>query len=268
MSRRLTFMIIPEGGERVFSRNISSRLFKLIIVLSSIWLVFLICVTVIYARLSVQASKSAMLQDENQKLREYFTRVIDIEQSFKRNQELTARLAQMAGVDLGTMTGQPKINFDSLASQSDSGMQNLAITVESESTMTPEQLLHSHIPHGRPLYGWITKSFSAVDSAGGGKHSGIDFAVKDGTAVSATASGTVSFAGWDESLGNLIIIDHGNGYLTSYGHNRELLVEKGEKVTRGEVIALSGNTGRSTAPHLHYEIVKDGIAIDPAPYLD
>ncbi|HBZ00681.1 MAG TPA: hypothetical protein DEO84_05080, partial [candidate division Zixibacteria bacterium] len=93
-------MIIPEGGEKVFSRNISTRLFKLILVLASIWFIFLVCVTVIYTRLSVQASKSAMLQDENQKLREYFTRVIDIEQSFKRNQELTARLAQMAGVDL------------------------------------------------------------------------------------------------------------------------------------------------------------------------
>lgn len=261
-------MIIPEGGEKVFSRNISSRLFKLILVLASIWLIFLICVTVIYARLSVQASKSAMLQDENQKLREYFTRVIDIEQSFKRNQELTARLAQMAGVDLESMTSQPKINFDSLNSTSNNSIQNQAIATENESTMTPEQLLQSHIPHGRPLYGWITKPFSAVDDSKGGKHTGIDFAVKDGTAVSATASGIVSFSGWDEDLGNLVVIDHGNGYLTSYGHNREVLVKKGEKVTRGEVISLSGNTGRSTAPHLHYEIMKDGVPIDPAPYLD
>jgi murein DD-endopeptidase MepM/ murein hydrolase activator NlpD len=261
-------MIIPEGGEKVFSRNISSRLFKLIVVLASIWIVFLISITVIYARLSVQASRSAMLQVENQKLREYFTRVIDIEESFKRNQELTARLAQLAGVNLESLTGQPKINFDSL-SRSATDTSNPAIIPENESTMTPEQLLRTRTPHGRPLYGWITKPFSAADSiSGGGKHTGIDFAVKDGTAVSATASGTVSFAGWDEYLGNLVVIDHGNGYLTSYGHNRELLVKKGDKVTRGEVIALSGNTGRSSAPHLHYEIMKDGVPIDPAPYLD
>jgi murein DD-endopeptidase MepM/ murein hydrolase activator NlpD len=261
-------MVIPEGGEKVFSHNISSRLFKLVVVLASIWIIFLICVTVIYARLSVQASKSAMLQDENQKLREYFTRVIDIEQSFKRNQELTARLAQMAGVDLESMTSQPKINFDSLNSSSVNSIQNQAIATENESTMTPTQLLQSHIPRGRPLYGWITKPFSAADDSKGGKHTGIDFAVKDGTAVSATASGVVSFSGWDEYLGNLVVIDHGNGYLTSYGHNREVLVKKGEKVTRGEVIALSGNTGQSSAPHLHYEIMKDGVPIDPAPYLD
>jgi murein DD-endopeptidase MepM/ murein hydrolase activator NlpD len=267
VARKLTFMIIPEGGVKVFSRNISSRLFKLIVVLASIWIVFLICITVIYARLSVQASRSAMLQDENQKLREYFTRVIDIEASFKRNQELTARLAQLAGVNLESLSGQPNIIFDSLNSHT-TDKSNPAITPENESTMTPEQLLRSRLPRGRPLYGWITKPFSAADSISGGKHTGIDFAVKDGTAVSATASGTVSFAGWDEYLGNLVVIDHGNGYLTSYGHNRELLVKKGDKVTRGEVIALSGNTGRSSAPHLHYEIMKDGVPIDPAPYLD
>jgi murein DD-endopeptidase MepM/ murein hydrolase activator NlpD len=263
----LTFMVIPEGSEKIFSRKISTRLFKLIVALVSVWILFLIGITAIYGRLSVQASKSAMLQDENRQLREYFTRVIDIEKSFKRNQELTARLAEMAGVNLESLTGQPPINFDSLVPPSKTETRP-AITPEVESLMTPEQLLQSHVPHGRPLFGWITRPFSAVDDGNGSKHTGIDFAVKEGTAVSATASGTVSFAGWDEYLGNLVIIDHGNGYLTSYGHNREILVKKEEKVTRGEVIALSGNTGRSTAPHLHYEIMKDGVPVDPAPYLD
>jgi murein DD-endopeptidase MepM/ murein hydrolase activator NlpD len=267
VNRRLTFMIVPEGSERIFSRKISVRLFKLIIILASIWILFLVGITVIYARLSVQASKSVMLQDENKHLREYFTRVIDIEKSFKRNQELTARLAEMAGVDLESLNGQPRINFDSIAPPS-RVQSSPAITPEVESLMSPEQLLQSHIPHGRPLFGWITRPFSADEDSDDGKHTGIDFAVKEGTAVSATASGTVSFAGWDEYLGNLVVIDHGNGYLTSYGHNREILVKKEEKVTRGEVIALSGNTGRSTAPHLHYEIMKDGAPIDPAPYLD
>jgi murein DD-endopeptidase MepM/ murein hydrolase activator NlpD len=267
MTKNLTFMIIPEGNEKIFSRNISTRLFRLIVVLTSIWILFLVGVTIVYARLLVQASKSALLQDENQHLREYFTKVIDIEKSFKRNQELTARLAKMAGVDLESLTGQPRINFDSLAPMAKVET-DPAIAPEVESLMTPEQLLQSHMPHGRPLFGWITRPFSAVDDGEGGQHTGIDFAVKEGTAVAATASGVVSFAGWDDYLGNLVVIDHGNGYLTSYGHNREILVKKEDKITRGEVIALSGNTGRSTAPHLHYEIMKDGTPIDPAPYLD
>ena len=270
MNKRLTFMVIPEGGEKIFSRNISARLFKLIVVLASIWIIFLIGITIVYAQISFRASKMLALQDENKHLREYLTRVVDIEKSFKRNQELTARLAEMAGVNLESFTGQPKINFDSLNLPVTAAnvQQEQAISMESESLMSSEQLLQSRVPHGRPLYGWVTRPFAAVDDAKGEKHTGIDFAVKEGTAVSATASGTVSFAGWDEYLGNLVVIDHGNGYLTSYGHNREILVKKEDKITRGEIIALSGNTGRSTAPHLHYEIMKDGVPVDPAPYLD
>jgi murein DD-endopeptidase MepM/ murein hydrolase activator NlpD len=74
--------------------------------------------------------------------------------------------------------------------------------------------------------------------------------------------------GWDDVLGNFVIIDHGNGFLTTYAHNKELLVRNGERVSRGSIIALSGNTGHSSAPHLHYEILRDGVPVDPAPYLD
>jgi murein DD-endopeptidase MepM/ murein hydrolase activator NlpD len=268
MAKRLTFMVIPEGGEKVFSRNMPAGLFKLFIVLIAIWIVFLIGITVVYTRLSIQASKSAMLENENHRLLEYFARVVDIEKSFKKNQELTARLAEMAGVNLNDLNSQPKINFDSLNSPGiDTG--NYAKSVaKTDSALTPEQLSQQHIPYGRPLYGWITRTFGAQGDSNGEKHSGIDLAIKEGTAVSATASGTVISAGWDDYLGNFVVIDHENGYLTTYGHNKELLVKKGEKVTRGEVIALSGNTGHSSAPHLHYEILKNGVPIDPAPFLD
>ena len=266
MGRKLTLMIVPEGGDKVYSRNISSGLFKLLVALTSIWIIFLIGVTIVYTRLSVQASKAALLQEENQRLRQYFTKVIDIEESFKRNQEFTARLAELAGVNLQELNSPAKINFDSLNAARDTLVLRRP-SGESPPNLTPEQLLAQYVPSGRPLYGWISKGFSSADEARG-KHTGIDFAVKEGTAVSATASGEIISAGWDEYLGNFVIIDHGNGYLTTYGHNRELLVKKGEKINKGEIIALSGNTGQSTAPHLHYEIMKDGEPIDPAPFLD
>lgn len=257
-------MVIPEGGEKVFSRNMPTGLFKLLVVLSAIWIVFLVGITIVYARLSVQASKAVMLQSENQRLREYFARVVEIEKSFKRNQELTARLAEMAGVNLDAIDDQPRFDFDSLGITGERPLRQSP--AGTDSAMTPEQLTKQYVPYGRPLYGWITRAFTT--DAGSGRHTGIDFAIKEGTDVSATASGTVLSAGWDEELGNFVVIDHGNGFLTTYGHNKELLVKKGEKITRGEVIALSGNTGNSSAPHLHYEIVKDGTPIDPAPYLD
>jgi len=261
-------MLIPEGGDKVYSRTVSSRLFKLIVVLSSIWIIFLVGVTIVYTRLSVQASKSAMLHEENNRLREYFVRVVDIEKSFKRNQELTARLAEMAGVNLQKLDTPPRMELDSLEGMTRDSAVSYSPSAQAESTMTPEQLALQHIPYGRPLYGWITRTFSDKDDESGGHHQGIDFAVKEGTNVAATAAGVVISAGWDDVLGNLIIIDHENGYLTTYAHNRELLAKKGERVSRGSVIALSGNTGHSSAPHLHYEIMKDGVAIDPAPYLD
>ena len=92
--------------------------------------------------------------------------------------------------------------------------------------------------------------------------------MKEGTNVSATAAGVVISADWDDNLGNLVVIDHENGYITMYGHNQKLLVKKGDRVLKGDIIALSGNTGHSTAPHLHYEIIKDNKPIDPAPFLD
>lgn len=259
-------MVVPEGGEKVFSRNMPAGLFKLLVVLSAIWVVFLVGITIVYARLSVQASKAVMLQGENQRLREYFGRVVEIEKSFKRNQELTARLAEMAGVDLATINDQPRIDFDSLRTDRTGDASTRRVSSTEDSALTPEQLTEQHVPYGRPLYGWITRAYTSGGE--GGLHTGMDFAIKEGTDVAATASGTILSSGWDEELGNFVVIDHGNGFLTTYGHNKELLVKKDEKVTRGEIIALSGNTGNSSAPHLHYEIVKDGVPVDPAPYLD
>ena len=75
-------------------------------------------------------------------------------------------------------------------------------------------------------------------------------------------------SGWDDLYGNVVAIDHGNGYVTYFGHNLKILVRIGALVHRGEVIALSGSSGRSSAPHLHYEIKKDGVAIDPKGFLN
>ena len=82
-----------------------------------------------------------------------------------------------------------------------------------------------------------------------------------------TADGTVTFADWDQNLGWLVEIDHGYDISTRYGHNALLRVDRGQSVRRGQIIALVGNTGRSTAPHLHYEVLKDNVPVDPRGYL-
>jgi murein DD-endopeptidase MepM/ murein hydrolase activator NlpD len=98
-------------------------------------------------------------------------------------------------------------------------------------------------------------------------HTGVDISVPSGSEVKATAEGIVSFAGWTEHSGNVVVVEHGHGFSTAYAHGRKALVRVGQRVVRGEPIALSGSTGVSTGPHVHYEIWRNGRHTDPAPFL-
>lgn len=124
---------------------------------------------------------------------------------------------------------------------------------------------------GRPINkGWLSSYYGMRDDPFTAKqtmHKGIDFAAKEGAPVIATAAGVVTWSGERYGYGNLIEIDHGNGLVTRYGHNQTLVANVGEVVTKGQSIALVGNTGRSTGAHVHYEIIKNGTQIDPLPYV-
>lgn len=98
-------------------------------------------------------------------------------------------------------------------------------------------------------------------------HEGIDLAVPYGTPVVTCAEGRVIRAGWVSGYGRLVEVDHGNGLCTLYGHNSRLCVRRGDWVRRGEILAYSGTSGRSSAPHLHYEVRLNGKAVDPEPYI-
>lgn len=127
------------------------------------------------------------------------------------------------------------------------------------------------LPNQWPAEGEISSDYGWRKSPFGGRgstfHDGIDIANNSGTPVVAAADGQVTFTGWKGAYGKLVEIDHGYGYVTKYGHNSSLLVEAGDKVKKGEEIARMGNTGRSTGPHLHFTVVKDGETYDPLVYL-
>ncbi len=125
-------------------------------------------------------------------------------------------------------------------------------------------------PTIRPTTGWISSKFGYRTSPFTNKrafHSGLDIANKKGTKIIATADGKVSFAAPRFNYGNMIKIDHGYGVVTKYAHLSKILVKPGQKVKRGETIGLMGNTGRSTGPHLHYEVVVNNIPVDPVKYI-
>jgi len=125
-------------------------------------------------------------------------------------------------------------------------------------------------PSIRPVSGWVTSGFGNRISPFTGQkefHSGLDIANAPGTKIIAPANGRVSVAAEKLYIGNLLVIDHDHGRVTQYGHLKEILVTPGQEVKRGDVIALVGNTGRSTGPHLHYEILINGTPVNPLKYI-
>jgi murein DD-endopeptidase MepM/ murein hydrolase activator NlpD len=136
--------------------------------------------------------------------------------------------------------------------------------------VTKEQHRLAHTPNGWPVRGTISSYFGARRSPFGRRtefHEGIDIAAPSGTAVKATGAGTVTFAGWYSGYGYMLVIDHGYGYQTAYAHNSKLNVSVGQTVVRGDTIAYVGSSGRSTGPHLHYEVRYLGVKKDPGKYL-
>ena len=119
----------------------------------------------------------------------------------------------------------------------------------------------------RPMSGTITSRFGAVSSRRVSRHTGLDIAASTGTKIKACAAGTVTFSGYKGSYGYMVVVNHGNGVETYYGHCSKLYVKAGQQVNQGDVIAAVGNTGNSTGPHLHLEIRLNGVAYNPQNYL-
>ena len=119
----------------------------------------------------------------------------------------------------------------------------------------------------KPVSGIITSRFGSRESIRSSGHSGLDIATKKGTNIKAAAGGTVLFAGYSGAYGNVVKISHGSGIKTYYAHCSKLYVKTGDTVSAGDVSAAVGSTGRSTGNHLHFEVVKNGVSVNPQNYL-
>ena len=159
-------------------------------------------------------------------------------------------------------------SLNDLSTQLDSRAQQLDLL---ETMLMNQSLQDEVMPAGRPiLKGW-TSSFYGLrtDPFTGHKehHKGVDFAGKMGSDIVSVASGVVTWAGRRYGYGNLVEINHGNGYATRYGHAQKVLVKVGDTVKKGQVLALMGSTGRSTGPHVHFEVWYNGKVVDPMEYI-
>jgi murein DD-endopeptidase MepM/ murein hydrolase activator NlpD len=157
---------------------------------------------------------------------------------------------------------------DDLQNQLSSREQQLGVL---ETLILTRELNKQVYPEGRPVeQGFISSYFGTrADPFTGysAVHKGLDFASPEGTKVSSVAAGLVTFAGERPGYGQMIEINHGNGLATRYCHSEKLLVKQGDMVRKGQEVALIGSTGHSTGPHLHFEVLKDGVQVDPLRFI-
>jgi len=169
-------------------------------------------------------------------------------------------------------------DIDATAAALDRRIDQLAGAIDAEEVSLQEvrgylvnrEALLSAYPTIWPADGWITSRYGFRRSPLPGAqtfHTGLDIAAAYGTAIRATADGVVISAAYREAYGYTVEIDHGFGIGTLYAHCSRLLVQEGETVRRGDEIARMGSTGRATGPHLHYEVLRDGVPVNPAHYM-
>ena len=163
--------------------------------------------------------------------------------------------------DLSAMLAQLQQDVDLRESQL-SALENVILARELKAQIHPE---------GRPVAnGFISSYFGERSDPFDGReafHKGVDFAGSVGSKVVAVAAGVVTWAGERSGFGKMVEINHGDGFVTRYGHNERTLVSVGETVKRGEPVALMGSTGRSTGPHVHFEVLRNGRQVDPLTFI-
>jgi murein DD-endopeptidase MepM/ murein hydrolase activator NlpD len=217
-------------------------------------------------------------------------RLATLQTQMTRLDALGHHLTELAGLELGEFdfSGPPALGGPSVPLQADSEPTVFEINTQYDALenffagrevqfevlaglLSSEQLRTESTPAGRPIRsGWQSSSFgNRIDPISGKRawHTGADFAGREGSDILAVASGVVSWSGVKAGYGTMIEVAHGDGLSTRYAHNQENLVELGDLVRRGDVIALMGSSGRSTGPHVHFEVFKHGRAVDPASYV-
>ncbi len=248
--KRFTLLVIPDEAEsKTYSLRVSYRALQVVAVIVGIAALFFVAVAASWWYFAAEAARVVALESEVDRLREENSRIVELGAELTRLERQYAKVSEMLGGDIVPVEAPA-----SLPPEDEPKGSRLALG---------ESVQGRGIPTSWPLTrpGFITRSVSAglVESG----HPGLDVAVAQDTYVRASGSGVVRAAADDSVYGLHVLIDHGNGYETMYGHASRLFVSRGDSVERNEVIALSGNTGKSTAPHLHFEIRHNGEPIDP-----
>lgn len=296
--QKYTFMIIPNSTGKVIEFTIPTWIPKLFIIGFAISLVITIISssTLIHTRylLNTASERVSILENENQLQADEIAlltlRSVEIEEQLLGLNELKSHVLDMVGLDspllASSIAEEPLFMVSRSYQRSTFSMEDyeeamayLEILIEkqkenmSQLAVDVEKQLDylDALPNLVPAVGRLTSPFGYRISPINRRrefHQGIDIANKSNTDILAAGSGVVTFSGYNGAYGRMIIISHGNGYTSVYAHNRENLVEVGQRINKGDIIAKMGSTGRSTGPHVHFEVRLYGDPIDPKELLE
>lgn len=245
----MTFIVVPHGGRDMSTRSfeVSYRRLRMVGLLLLLAVFAWVGMAASWVYVASQAARVPGLKREVEQLEGEQRRVVELAEALRRLERQYQQMRQMLGAG-GTADS--------------AGVWLPPPSEEVREESLPADSVQAAVPNAWPL---IARGFVTREHLGRipGQHPGIDIAVPEGSYVRAAGSGVVAQAGEDPVYGKYVRIRHGGGFESVYGHASELLVQENDPVERHEVIALSGNTGTSTAPHLHFEIWRNGEAIDP-----
>lgn len=249
--RRLTFIIVPHGDLETRTYEISYRRLKVLLGAATALLIVIIVVVAMWFPVLAQAARVPGLLEEVRKLEEERAKVAELARTLTEVEAQYERVRRLLGADTPARGAEPVLP---------------ALPEAGRDTPERGEGLEASRPEHWPLSlaGYITQRLT-TDSAS--SHPGVDVAVPLDSYVRAAGAGIVQEAGEDSVYGRYVVVDHGDGLSSLYGHASRVFVEVGDRVEAEEVIALTGSTGRSTAPHLHFELRRDGRAVDPLEYV-
>lgn len=241
-SRYLTLMLVPHHKEGQRSYHLSYSSLRWLGVAAAVLLLAVLLLIISYGKIYWRAGQYELMRQRQEQMEAEFSKLQQIKAELARMRTEEAKVRQMLGVPK-----QP----DTLSAAQISSVAAPRVTPPLQND-TDDRL----VPSLMPTRGWVSSGLSP-------KHRGVDIAARLGQPVLAAADGVVDFVGWDNYFGHKVTVRHGERYLTVYGHCDKVLVHQLQPVHRGQVIALVGSSGKSTGPHLHYEIQQDGRIVDP-----
>ena len=288
-SKRFTIMIIPEGSHRVRRFGVRRSVVKGVLAVAVVVALALTGLIVDYVMTHLDRSELQRLQVENLSQREKLHRLVVRLDDLRKEMVILAQndakvrvMAKLTGPKNDSLTGvggpaadeDVRQEFGDIQQRIDEVRRQIDLRRESQEEIqgyfNDQRSLLAAKPSGWPVKGWTTSTFGMRPDPFNGRrkmHEGIDIAARTGTPVIATADGIVSQVKTESGYGKMVVIDHGYGFRTYYGHNSKNFVKVGQRVKRGETIAAVGNTGRSTGSHTHYEVRLNGVPVNPKKYL-